>query len=129
MACLIALKRHKSNSIFSGMTLVKLQQVSLYWLGGDGLFCSFCLRQCPQFPMDCYRVTLFIAFAPFEASHVASQQHYTAHLFSCFLSSLSFSQTHLRCNAIRGDYVHPLRGHLPFLSLLKPLSSQPFSVQ
>lgn len=67
------------------MTLVKLQQVSLFWLGGDGLYYIFCLRQHPQFPMDCYRVTLFIALAPSQASHVSSQQYYTAHLFSCFL--------------------------------------------
>lgn len=96
--------------MFGGMALVKLQQVSLFWLGGDGLFYSFCLRQCPQFPMDCYWVTLFIALAPSQASHVSSQQYYTAHLFSCFLSPLSFSQTHLRCSAIRGDYVHPWEG-------------------
>ncbi len=92
------------------MTLVKLQQVSLFWLGGDGLFYIFCLRQRPQFPMDCYRVTLFIALAPSQASHVSSQQYYTAHLFNCFRSPLSFSQTHLRCSAIRGDYVHPWEG-------------------
>lgn len=86
---------------------MKLQQVSLFWLRGDGLFYSFCLRQRPRFSMDCYRVTLFIALAPSQASHVSSQQYNTAHLFSCFLSPLSFSQTHLRSSAIRGDYVHP----------------------